>query len=156
MADPLFVPAGFAVPGGLVARSLRLEPLGPQHNDEDHEAWTSSIEHIRGTPGFHGRSWPVDGMTLEENLADLRRHADDFAARTGFTYTVIDGSAGRVVGCVYIYPGRHEGQQGYDADVRSWVRADRAELDEPVYEAVTAWLATAWPFVRAEYASRRR
>ena len=29
-------------------------------------------------------------MTLEENLADLRRHADDFTWRAGFTFTVLD------------------------------------------------------------------
>ena len=28
-------------------------------------------------------------MTQEENLGDLVRHADDFAKRTGFTYTVL-------------------------------------------------------------------
>jgi hypothetical protein len=31
---------------------LRLEPLGPQHNQSDHAAWMSSIEHIRSTPGY--------------------------------------------------------------------------------------------------------
>jgi hypothetical protein len=30
----------------------------------------------------------MGGMTLEANLADLRRHANDFAQRRGFTYTV--------------------------------------------------------------------
>ncbi len=52
----------------------------------------SSIEHIRATPGFPtvaGRA----AMTLEENRADLERHARDFAARSGFTYTVLDPSA---------------------------------------------------------------
>jgi hypothetical protein len=30
-------------------------------------------------------------MALEDNLGDLRRHAGDFAARSGFTYTVLAG-----------------------------------------------------------------
>ena len=136
-------------------------------------------------------------MTSEENLGDLRRHAEDFAGRTGFTYTVLD-PGGRVVGCVYIYPARgeegtaggvgtaggegsggREGGPGVEggadgegtpcgaavavaggaagvADVRSWVRADRAELDVPLHAAVSAWLTTAWPFAQIRYAPRAR
>ena len=66
-----------------------LEPLGVEHNESDYDAWSSSIRHILATPGFEGSSWPHE-MTLEENRRDLERHADDFAARTGFTYTVLD------------------------------------------------------------------
>src|SRR5260370_1259421 len=53
-----FVPGDFAVPGELVTDSFRLVPLGPEHNDGDYRAWMSSIDHIRSTPGFGGRSWP--------------------------------------------------------------------------------------------------
>ena len=49
-----FVPDGFAVPRELVTEEFRLEPLGPQHNEGDYEAWMSSIDHIRATPGFEG------------------------------------------------------------------------------------------------------
>jgi hypothetical protein len=34
------------------------------------------------------------------------------------------------------------------------VRADRAELDEPLYRAVRDWLARDWPFRRVDYAER--
>jgi hypothetical protein len=146
---PPFVPGDFAVPRELVTAEFRLEPLGPQHNAGDYDAWTSSMAHIRATPGFTGRSWPRQ-MPPEENLGDLRRHAEDFAARTGFTYTVLAGD--RVVGCVYIYPTK-DGAAGA-ADVRSWVRADRAELDVPLYAAVSAWLRDAWPFTAVRYAPR--
>ncbi|WP_042407016.1 GNAT family N-acetyltransferase [Streptacidiphilus carbonis] len=141
---PAFVPDGFVVPLELTTRQFRLEPLGPQHNVDDHAAWSGSIEHIRATPGFGGRGWPpAAGMTPQANLVDLQRHADDFARRVGFTYTVIEAVGGEVIGCVYIYPSRSE---GHDADVRSWVRADRAELDAPLHEAVITWLSTDWPF----------
>jgi hypothetical protein len=90
-------------------------------------------------------------MTPEENLGDLRRHADDFAGRTGFTYTVLD-PGGRVVGCVYIYPTKD--RAAGVAEVDSWVRADRAELDVPLHTAVSAWLAGAWPFAEVRYAPR--
>ena len=46
-----------------------------------------------------------------------------------------------------------EGAAGVAA-VSSWVRADRAELDEPLHRAVTEWLERDWPFPRFEYAPR--
>jgi hypothetical protein len=47
-----FVPSGFVVPLALTTEQFRLEPLRPQHNDSDYEAWSSSVEHIRMTPGW--------------------------------------------------------------------------------------------------------
>jgi hypothetical protein len=152
MSDHALVPDDFAVPHAWSTPQFRLEPLGPQHNVADHAAWTSSIEHIRATPGFPDGNWPPEGgMTLEANLADLQRHANDFAQRRGFTYTVLDPASADVIGCVYIYPSSSD---DYDAEVSSWVRADRAELDVPLYEAVSAWLSTQWPLGRLNYHPR--
>ena len=86
-------------------------------------------------------------MSLEANLADLRRHAADFAAGTGFTFTVLDPADGDVIGCVYLYP---TASADYDVTVQSWVRADRADLDAPLAEAVDVWLAAEWPWERAD------
>jgi hypothetical protein len=155
MSEELFVPEGFAVPDGLAAAEFRLVPLGPQHNEADYAAWTASIEHIRATPGFVGRSWPHP-MSLEDNLRDLERHAQDFAARRGFTYTVLSTDADDVIGCVYIYPLRAQGPDGTgsrpDASVTSWVRADHAALDPVLHDEIQAWLERAWPFRSVEYA----
>jgi hypothetical protein len=123
-----------------------LEPLGPQHSEADYAAWSSSIDHIRATPGYPDGSWPRP-MTLEQNRADLERHARDFEERRGFTYTVLDPASRDVIGCVYIYPA-----EGGGALVLSWVRASRAPLDGTLRRAVRAWLADAWPFERVEYA----
>jgi len=153
MADTAFVPADFTAPDELISPPFRLEPLGPRHNSADYAAWTSSIEHISATPGFAGRGWPDPGMSAEENLSDLRRHADDFARRTGFTYTVIEAASGEIIGCVYIYP-YPAGSEDHDADVRSWVRGDRAGLDAALYQTVTTWLSSAWPFRAVSYAPR--
>jgi hypothetical protein len=90
-------------------------------------------------------------MSPEENLADLERHAQDFAERVGFTYTVLAPDGDDVLGCVYIYPSRDE---RHDADVRSWVRADVAELDFELHAIVSSWLADAWPFTAVDYADR--
>ena len=146
------------MPGGLAAEEFRLEPLGPQHNAADYAAWTASMSHIQATPGFAGTGWPHE-MSLAENLRDLERHAQDFAGRRGFTYTVLSTRTGDVIGCVYIYPPRGENKGGakageHDADVSSWVSADRAELDPVLYHTVRVWLERAWPFHTIEYAPR--
>ena len=145
-----FVPPDFDVPLGLETSEFVLEPLGPEHNEKDYDAWTSSMDHIAATPGYPDGSWPRE-MTPEENRADLERHADDFHARRGFTYTVLDPSSRDVIGCLYIYPlpdGDH------DASVLSWVRKSHAHLDTALWRAVTQWLESEWPFARVEYAQR--
>ena len=143
----MFVPDGFEPPLALDAESFRLEPLGAEHNERDYAAWSSSVEHILASPGYGPDStWPHP-MSLEENRADLERHARDFTERTGFTYTVLDPDDD-VVGCVYVYPASDE---VHDAHVQSWVRASRAELDLPLRQAVAAWLVRDWPFALPRY-----
>ena len=145
-----FVPADFDVPLGLEAPELVLEPLGPEHNDRDYDAWTSSMAHIAKTPGFPDGNWPRE-MTRDENRADLERHADDFRSRKGFTYTVLAAAGRDVIGCVYIYPAR---DGDHDASVLSWVRETHAHLDAPLWRVVSDWLESGWPFARVEYAPR--
>jgi hypothetical protein len=147
MAEP-FVPDDFVVPQSLVGPGFRLEPLGPRHNESDHSAWTSSIDHIRATPGFRDGHWPPVGeLSLAENRRDLQRHADDFERRVGFTYTVLN-DGGRVIGCVYVYPSPSDTRV---AQVRSWVSANHAELDLPLHDVIANWLATEWPFTDVRY-----
>jgi hypothetical protein len=148
MTSTAFVPVDFTPPTSLVADGFRLEPLGPEHNDADHAAWSSSIEHIRSTAGYPDGDWPPrDGMTLEANLADLRRHAADFGARRGFTFTVLDPHDGDVIGCVYLYPADDD---SHDVSIQTWVRADRSHLDTPLADAVAAWVAADWPWQRPD------
>jgi hypothetical protein len=157
MTEP-FVPDDFDPPAGIELPGMRLEPLGPEHNERDHAAWSSSMDHINATPGFRASdtdaaaddSWPRP-MTLEENLGDLERHAADFVARRGFTYTVLDPDTDDVIGCLYIYPAKDD---EHDARVASWVRVSHAELDAPLWRGVSEWLARDWPFTNVDYASR--
>jgi hypothetical protein len=144
-----FVPDDFEVPRGLDHAQFRLRPLDIEYNERDYAAWTTSIEHIKATPGFVGEAWPHP-MSIDANRDDLARHAADFAARRGFTYTVLD-EACDVIGCVYIYPSRDE---RHDARVTSWVCSSRAALDAIVYLAISDWLSQCWPFARVDYARR--
>jgi hypothetical protein len=144
----MLVDGSFDVPASYTAGGLRLELLGPRHNEADHAAWTTSIEHIRATPGFDGGWPPPDGMTLAENLADLESHADRSARQVDFAYSVVDAVTSDVVGCVYFKPAG-------DGEVRalSWVCAARADLDGPLTDIVGTWLREVWPFGTVHYRS---
>jgi hypothetical protein len=151
MTETAFVAADFQIPEPPHGPGFFLTPLTVAHNEGDLSAWSSSADHIHGTPGFEGYPWPDEPMTLERNLEDLQGHVEDFARRQGFTYSVQADPGGEVIGCVYIYTSP---DGGVDAAVRSWVRTTRAELDVPLYRTVTAWLETEWPFTTVSYASR--
>ena len=79
-------------------------------------------------------------------------HARDFEQRSGFTSAVLGPDDGGVIGCVYIYPAGVDDPR--KASVRSWVRDDRAALDEPLWRTVSDWLRGEWPFASVLYAAR--
>lgn len=143
-----FVPPDFEAPTSFTGPGFRLEPLGAEHNERDHEAWMSSIDHIRSTPGFgveEEKGWP-EPMSLESNLEDLVMHARHFEERRGFTYSILDGD--EVIGCIYIYPSRNPDG---DADISNWVTVARAAQDRPIRQALAAWVDDAWPFETPNY-----
>jgi hypothetical protein len=142
--------------------AFRLEPLGSAHNERDHVAWMTSIDHIHATAGFANGDWGTDDwpfpMSLAANLADLEMHADEFERGVAFAYSVIDPTTDDVIGCVYIDPNtvpstmpneprRAAPDDAHDeapAMMRCWVRATSAHLDEPLATAVTTWLRDTW------------
>ena len=69
---------------------------------------------------------------------------------------LLAGGAMLLAGCSSGGPGAGtSGASGASgADVRSWVSADRASLDVVLYEAVSQWLRSAWPFTAVSYAPR--
>ena len=81
--------------------------------EKDYEAVMESQELLRSG----GSSWPREGFTLEENLADLKRHQQEFLNREAFAYTVVSIDESRVLGCVYIDPAR---KSDTDAEVYMW------------------------------------
>jgi hypothetical protein len=138
----MLVPDDFDVPVRHETPDFVLEPLGPEHNERDHAAWSSSIEHIRATHGFVGRRWPRP-MSLEDNLRDLEQHRTEFDAREAFAYSVLDPETEDVIGCIYVNPA----PAGEGAVVRTWVRSSHAHLDGTLRAAVVAWLERDWPLV---------
>ncbi len=145
------VPADFVLPVPLEAARFRLALLGPEHNESDYQAWTGSMEFIRSLPGWAASPWP-EPMTIEANLGDCVSHAERSSTGVDFAYTVLLPDRDEVIGCVYFKPTR-PARPGAVV-VLSWVTAEHSDLDEPLHEAVTRWLAEDWPWSEVEYAPR--
>jgi hypothetical protein len=153
MTWPALDPA--AVPPPPATERFVLAPLQPAHNERDHAAWMSSIEHIHATPGFAPGDWAGDGwpmpMSLDDNLADLEMHWGEFQRGEAFAYTVLEPTTDDVIGCVYVDP---DVTDAADTMVRSWVRASHAHLDDDVATTVDRWLRASWPFATVRWPGR--
>ncbi len=144
---PPFVPSDFPVPDGLAHSSFRLRMLTASDAEADYDAVMASEARLRaGSP--HG--WPREGFTLEENLADLVRHEQEFHDRVAFAYTMVDPDDTEVLGCVYINP--TDPADEHDAQAYMWVREEHhPQLTEALFSEVDAWLKRDWPFTSVRY-----
>jgi len=145
-----FYPVDASVPAALRSDEFLLRPLRAADVELDYEAVMASQEALRRGSGGE---WPRPDFTLEENLADLQGHEADFHARRGFTYTVMDPSETRCLGCVYAYPPADDGDgrdRDYEAVVWFWVRPDRVadDLDRRLLAALVPWLRNDFAFTR--------
>jgi len=149
MGNKPFVPENFAIPQVLETEYFRLRMLSTDDVEKDYEAVMETQERFHAL----GYEWPREGFTLEENLADLEQHQQEFLDRKAFAYTVVSLDESRVLGCVYINP---TGVGGIDARVRMWVRQSEYDkgLDPILFREVKKWIDTAWPFAKVIYPDR--
>ena len=145
-----FVPETFEVPAALETNQFRLRMLSVDDVEKDYEVVIESRELLQS---LFGGTWPREGFTLEENLADLKRHQLEFEQRKAFAYTVVSLDETQVLGCVYINPSRDENA---DAEVFMWVRQREFEkgLDPILFETVKNWMNEAWVFDRVSFPGR--
>jgi RimJ/RimL family protein N-acetyltransferase len=145
-------PPGHLVPERVVTDRFVVRPLTVDDVEADYDAWSTSIEHLRGIfgPGSH---WPDPGMTLEDNRIDLAWHQREFGARSSFAYTVLGADERTCVGCCYLDPAR---KAGFDAEAHYWVRASEAGtgLDDALGRWLRGWLAAEWPFEHVAFPGR--
>jgi len=151
LASVHFLPTDFVAPRPVHTDQFRLALLGPEYNESDYAAWTSSIDYIRSLPGWTTSSWPRP-MTIKENLQDCASHRARSSAGSDFAYTVLLPDRDEVIGCVYLKPTTppHRGAVA----VSSWVTPAHADLDKPLYEVVTQWLTDTWPWSVVHYDPR--
>ncbi len=140
----MFVPENFAIPAQLSNDRIRLRMLSVADAQKDYEAVVETRIRLRKS-SHHG--WPRDGFTLDENVADLKRHEREFLDREAFAYTVVALDESRVLGCVYINPGDAE----HEAVVRFWVRDSEQALLTFLMNTVQTWVAEVWPFTAVRF-----
>ncbi|MBS3752399.1 MAG: hypothetical protein KGY46_03300 [Anaerolineales bacterium] len=150
MTKKPFVPGDFHIPEELETERFRLRMLSVEDVEKDYEAVVESRELLQS---MFGGNWPREGFTLEENLADLQRHQQEFLSREAFAYTVVSLDESRVLGCVYIKPAQ---RPEVDAVVRMWVRQSEFDrgLDPVLFQVVKDWLDSAWPFTTVAFPGR--
>ncbi len=149
MSKKLFVPEDFVVPPILETDHFRLRMLSVDDVEKDYEAVMETQERFHSM----GYSWPREGFTLEENLADLAHHQQEFLDREAFAYTVVSLDESRVLGCVYINPSE---EKKNDARVRMWVRQSEFEqgFDAILFSEVKRWIMEIWPFTNVVFPGR--
>jgi hypothetical protein len=149
MAVTPFVPPQFKVPRTLETDEFRLRMLTVNDVVKDFDAVMTSVEHCKTI--WRGK-WP-EGLTLEQNLIDLGWHQKEFQTRRSFAYTVVHPSETRVLGCAYILPTR---KRSYDAEIYLWARQSELAggLEERLYIAIKAWIASDWPFSSVAFPGR--
>ena len=150
MSTNRFVPDDFEIPDMLETDRFRLRMLSVDDVEKDYEAVIESRELLHA---MFGGPWPKPGFTLEENLADLKRHQQEFFSRKAFAYTVVSLDETRVLGCVYINPSETIAS---DAVVVMWVRQTEYDkgLDEILFNKVRNWISSEWPFKKVDYPGR--
>jgi len=149
MNEPSFVPEDFVVPALLETPDFRFRMLSVDDVEKDYEAVMETQARFH-TMGF---TWPREGFTLEENLADLERHQREFLNREAFAYTIVTLDESRVLGCIYINPSE---TSHTDARVKLWVRQSEYDkgLDPIVFTAIKQWMISSWPFTLVSYPGR--
>lgn len=151
----MFYPGNARVPEALATDEFLVRPLRASDVTLDYDAVISSrAELLLGSGG----TWPREGFTLEENLADLQRHEQEHRDRVAFTYTVMNPAETECLGCIYIGPlERLLGQDGESGEYLSdrtayvsfWVRHSRLadHLDRRLLQALIPWFQNEWAFL---------
>lgn len=146
------LPAAFAPPVLVETPDFRIVPLGPDLVDIDFKAYMSSIEHLQRT-FTRSADWPHKGISHADAMRDMETEHARFVNRQSFAYAVLTPDGRRELGSVYVSP---KGVGPYDAVVRMWVTKTEydAGFDAKLYNWVSGWMRTAWPFAKVAYPGR--
>jgi len=146
------IPADFTVPDSLDTADFRLRMLTIHDVVKDYDAVMTSVKSLQGVFG-EGSSWPLETLTLEQDLIDLGWHQKEFQRRSSFAYTMVALNESRCLGCMYIYPPTYA---GVDAEIIFWVRESELKtgLEQKLFETIKKWMKDTWPFVTVIYPGR--
>lgn len=172
----MFYPPNASVPDTLRTDEMLIRPLRASDVTLDYDAVISSRDELWLRSGG---TWPREGFTLAENLADLQEHEQEHYARLAFTYTVMNPGETECLGCIYITPLAQRleraaaiAQEHPDVDitippsteigaseavVTFWVRQSRLadSLDQRLLQTLTSWFRTDWSFSRVTFLAKK-
>ena len=140
-----WLPAGFRHPERVdLPTGHHLRPIRGSDTEIDYPAVMGSRERLWDVYG-EAWGWPPATMTVEQDRADLERHAREIDAHESFNYALLDAAEERLFGCVYIDP---TDEPDADALVSWWVVDDAVgtEVERALDALVPRWLAEEWPF----------
>lgn len=145
-----FLPNKFKVSINLVTDEFYICPLSRSIADLDYEAVMSSQKELQGIFG-QDSEWPKSNMTLQENVCSIKIHEDEFETEKAFAYSVLNHAKDKCFGSIYIDPSR---SKNFDCEVHFWMRSDRSELEEQLFETVVDWMQNHWPVEKVAYPGR--
>lgn len=128
-----------------------IRPLHTTDVELDYEAVMSSKEMLRM---WSMSSWPRDDFPIEENFADLDRHETEHIKGIAFTYTVMNPTQTKCLGCLYINPLHRLGEIATLAQTDNtpctsfWVIEEQIanDLDLHLLQTLQDWFAQEWAF----------
>lgn len=145
-----FIPDSFEPPKRVSTSHFSFTVLDEQIATADYELVMANQPRLQGIFG-PSSNWPKASMTFEENIASLATHREEFMSRAAFAYAVYTRDSERYIGCVYIDPPQ---SSDFDCDVYLWIGSEDIALDDLLYQTITHWLKTAWPFSKLAFPGR--
>jgi hypothetical protein len=150
----MFYPRDVPVPEALQTNEFLLRPLRTTDVQLDYEAVISSRAELLRS---RGGTWPREGFTLEEDLADLERLEREHRERFAFTFTMMNPAETECLGCLYMNPLERLLEHGAVSDeylsdntayVSFWVLSTRLadHLDRRLLTALIPWFLNEWAF----------
>jgi len=152
-----FYSGDFRLPERFQAVEFIFRPLRASDVELDFDAVISSSRMLRA---WSQSEWPIDGFTIEENLADLQRHEREHREKSAFTFTIMNPEETLCLGCIYLSPlsqeiadlgvcefSISEGEM-FATSIAFWVRQTHATyaFSSKILDAIIQWLRSEWYF----------
>lgn len=128
--------------------------LHPHYVALDYAALMGSKDFLRK---WSQSDWPSDDFSLEENLKDLEWHYEEQINKIAFTYTILDSSQTKCLGCLYIRPKKsilnsqtneYQALNEFSHFCSYWVidTIRGTALDQTILRNLRNWITSVWKF----------
>lgn len=142
----------WTVPGKVQSNNLAIRPIKVSDKARFFHSYMTSQKWLYKRLGW---AWPSEKSTLEQNSTMVDYHLEQAAAKTSFTYVVIDKSDNSVIGAVYMVPVAPKRQDrsgisrsSYNAEISWWLLQSAVDnnLHNDLFALLTRWLGDRWPW----------